>query len=85
MECNKKLICFNYPIECDKCHMQSDIVNHYPYFQDKDLVEVIRCKDCRYRKTNDCAMYYECNCGEQHTWENNNDYCSWAKRKEDTK
>lgn len=83
MECDKKLICFNYPIKCDVCHMQSDIVNHNPYFQDKDLVEVVRCKDCKYRKTEDCAMYYECNCGAQYTWESDNDYCSWAEREED--
>lgn len=25
-----------------------------------DVVEVIRCKDCTLRKTEDCAMYYEC-------------------------
>lgn len=33
-----------------------------------DLVNVVRCKDCIKRSTEDCAMYYECDCGEQHTW-----------------
>lgn len=47
-----------------------------------DVVEVVRCKDCKYRKTEDCAMFYECNCGEQHTWENDNDFCSYGERKE---
>jgi hypothetical protein len=48
-----------------------------------DVQEVVRCKDCILRKTDDCAMYYRCNCGEQHTWENDNDFCSWGiKRSE---
>ena len=48
-----------------------------------DVVEVVRCKDCKYRKTEDCAMFYECNCGEQHTWETDNDFCSYGKRRAD--
>ena len=47
-----------------------------------DVVEVVRCKDCKYRKTEDCAMFYECDCGEQHTWENDNDFCSYGERKD---
>ena len=42
--------------------------------------EIVHCKDCRLRKTEECAMQYECDCGEQHSWENDNDYCSWGKR-----
>lgn len=42
--------------------------------------KIVRCKDCRLRKTEECAMQYECDCGEQHSWENDNDYCSWGKR-----
>ena len=48
-----------------------------------DVVEVVRCKDCKYRKTEDCAMFYECNCGEQHTWETDNDFCSYGERRAD--
>ena len=40
--------------------------------------EIVRCKDCKLRKTEECAMQYECDCGEQHSWENDNDYCSWG-------
>lgn len=45
-----------------------------------DFVQVVRCKDCKFRKTNDCAMYYECDCGSQEDWENNNDFCSYGQR-----
>lgn len=45
--------------------------------------EIVHCKDCRLRKTEECAMQYECDCGEQHSWENDNDYCSWGKRYEE--
>ena len=47
-----------------------------------DVVEVVRCKDCKYRKTEDCAMFYECDCGEEHTWENDNDFGSDGERKD---
>ena len=47
-----------------------------------DVEEIVRCKDCVNRKTENCAMYYRCNCGEQHTWENDNNFCSYGERKE---
>lgn len=47
-----------------------------------DRVEVVRCKDCKFRGREDCAMYYRCNCGEQHTWETDNDFCSCGERRE---
>ena len=47
-----------------------------------DVQEVVRCKDCRWSSTEECAMYYRCNCGEQHTWESDNDFCSYGERKD---
>ena len=44
-----------------------------------DVVEVVRCKDCRWRGREDCAMFYRCECGEQHTWETDNDFCSYGE------
>ena len=46
-----------------------------------DVVEVVRCKDCKYRKTAECLMYVECDCGSQHTWECDNDFCSYGERR----
>lgn len=49
-----------------------------------DIVEVVRCKDCKLRNTPDCAMWLECSrCGGQWSWENNYDYCSYGERKEE--
>lgn len=48
-----------------------------------DRVEVVRCKDCIYRGRVDCAMSYRCDCGEQHTWETDNDFCSYGERRID--
>lgn len=45
-----------------------------------DVVEVVRCKDCVWRGREECAMFYRCDCGEQHTWETDNDYCSYGAR-----
>ncbi len=48
-----------------------------------DVVEVVRCNECRWRGSEDCAMFYECDCGEQHTWETDNDFCSYGERMSD--
>ena len=48
-----------------------------------DAVPVVRCKDCRWRGIEECAMFYRCECGEQHTWETDNDFCSYGKRREE--
>lgn len=48
----------------------------------EDVQPVIRCKDCDLRGREDCAMFYECECGEQHTWETDCDYCSYGERNE---
>ena len=63
---------------------------HYPqWYVDKiksipaaDVAPVVRCKDCRWRGREDCAMFYRCECGEQHTWETDNDFCSWGERRD---
>lgn len=60
---------------------------HYPqWYVDKiksipaaDVAPVVRCKDCRLRGREECAMFYRCECGEQHTWETDNDFCSYGE------
>ena len=47
-----------------------------------DAVPVVRCKDCRWRGREECAMFYRCECGEQHTWETDNDFCSYGEARE---
>jgi hypothetical protein len=47
-----------------------------------DVVEVVRCKDCKHYKTPECAMWLECSaCGGQWDWCNPNDYCSYGERR----
>lgn len=51
-----------------------------------DVVEVVRCKDCKHYKTPECAMWLECcTCGGQWDWCNPNDYCSYGERSENGK
>ena len=45
-----------------------------------DVMEIVRCKDCKWRGTEKCAMFYECDCGEQQTWETDDDFCSYGER-----
>lgn len=59
-------------------------MNHGPIDLDlgPDIVPIVRCKDCIWRGREECAMFYRCECGEQHTWETDNDFCSYGERKE---
>lgn len=45
-----------------------------------DVAPVVRCKDCHWRGSEECAMFYRCECGEQHTWETDADFCSYGER-----
>ena len=48
-----------------------------------DVEPVVHCKDCRLRGREECAMFYRCDCGAQHTWETDNDFCSYGEKRED--
>ena len=61
---------------------QKALMGRVMYILEHKPEDVVRCKDCMFRHTEDCAMQYECDCGEQHTWESDNDYCSYGERKE---
>ena len=47
-ECAKKYICKSHPNDCGVCKEVSFLGNRYPLFKEKDIVEVVRCKDCEY-------------------------------------
>lgn len=72
--CNE--ICSEEPCEPKDCDWMA--------FIDKapaaDVVEVVRCKDCHWRGSEECAMFYRCECGEQHTWETDDDFCSYGEK-----
>ena len=56
------------------------------YISIYDIAEVVRCKDCKYRKTEYCAMQYECDeCGSRYSWGSDIDFCSWGRRKDGDK
>lgn len=63
---------------------QKALMGRVMYIFEHRAEDVVRCKDCVLRKTEDCMMYYECDCGEQHTWESDNDFCSHGERREET-
>lgn len=52
--------------------------------REDNYVPVVRCKDCIKRNTEECAMWYE-DIGDeyQYSWESDDDYCSWGKRREE--
>ena len=63
-------------------HAYADFIDDIETLPSADVTEIVRCRDCRLRKTEDCAMYCQCDCGQQHTWETDNDFCSFGKRKD---
>lgn len=56
-----------------------EAVTRVENFPAADVASVVRCKDCRWRGREDCDMFYRCECGEQHTWETDNDFCSYGE------
>ena len=57
-----------------------DLVDTFADIPAADVAPVVRCKDCRLRGREECAMFYRCECGEQHTWETDNDFCSYGEK-----
>lgn len=57
-----------------------DLVDTFSDIPAADVAPVVHCKDCRLRGREECAMFYRCECGEQHTWETDNDFCSYGER-----
>ena len=49
---------------------------------EQDGPQIVRCRDCAKRNTDDCAMRYCC-CvyGAPQSWETDDDYCSWGVRR----
>lgn len=57
-----------------------DLVDTFADIPTADVAPIVRCKDCHWRGSEECAMFYRCECGEQHTWETDNDFCSYGER-----
>lgn len=80
-DCNRKDICYNHPKHCELCQATSDMVNCYPCFQDKDLVEVVRCKNCKHFRDDvpkPFCRFFGDSCGITLSH-----FCSYGERKEE--
>ena len=70
--------------------IDSNVIARFPK---ADVVEVVRCKNCRLRGTDRCPMYYEEVIGYEgdygpddtiiHHWSKDDDFCSCGEREED--
>ena len=84
--CSGVLRCDN---KCDDCDELVKAIDRLGEFEDKaeqtvDAVEVVRCRECMYRKTERCQMYWESEDGrEQYNWETDDDFCSSGKRRDE--
>lgn len=48
-----------------------------------NVAPVVRCRECRYRYTMNCSMYYECSqCGGQWDWTTDDSFCDRGQRKD---
>lgn len=75
-ECAKKYICKNHPNICGICISVSCVTNKYPCFLEKDLVEVVRCKDCKFFISDICRHDFAMNFCRA------DDFCSYGERKD---
>ena len=53
-----------------------------PINEERDLVEVVRCKDCKLRDTDGCYMSFFDDTGDVFTLAEDNDFCSYGERRE---
>lgn len=81
-KCSRKDMCYHYPSKCDLCNAISDIINHYPCFQDKDIVKVVRCKDCvHYEPYQKPVEDFDGACFARCCETDEQDFCNYGKRK----
>lgn len=45
-KCSRKNECGNYPGECAMCMSMNSPFDQFPRYRNRDLVRVVRCKDC---------------------------------------
>ena len=85
-ECRRKEKCLNHPQRCPSCHACADLMNPYPLFKDKDVVEVVRCKDCVHLCTDRYPGALSCDFWDMESKNgfveiHENDFCSSGKRR----
>ena len=45
-----------------------------------DVDQVVRRNDCHWRGSEDCAIIYRSQSAQQHTWETDDDFCSYGEK-----
>lgn len=75
MLCDLLLNNFNN-VEVVKLQNVLDVIKEQPF---TDVDEIVRCKDCVYRKTEDCPMSNVDEDGQFWSWESNYCYCNYGK------
>ena len=83
-ECGKKDTCKNYDKKCSQCWASSSIYDTHPCYTSKDLVEVVRCKDCAYRRVPARCSLWMGTIGENDYFREHGDnfYCAFGALKE---
>ena len=80
MCCTKYNTCLNYKIRCADCKANSDVYNHYPLYKDRDLVEVVRCGQCKHA-TEDIIVEGVCYCHKIQQGMFLDGFCNYGERK----
>lgn len=74
--------CLHYEVCADPCTKYRYRVPCRKFVNAADVVEVVRCKDCKWRNTPDCDMTCYDDTGEIVDLTEDNDFCSYGERKE---
>lgn len=77
-ECDKKDTCKNYEKKCSQCWATSSIYDTHPCYTSKDLVEVVRCKDCKNARY---TINFYIKCGRYNSIMQEMDFCSRGERR----
>ena len=65
------------------CYSEVDVANLLLHAPTVDAVEVVRCRECKHRGTDDCIFYIKGEpADEELLLKLDNDFCSYGERKE---
>ena len=73
--------------DADDRKRTSTEINPPAYSPARDFVEVVRCKNCKFRDTFDCGMQFygyddDGNLCKSDDWTDDDGFCYWGERKE---
>ena len=80
-DCIVRNSCVNAGVRCSECYAGSDMYTPHPAYVSRDLVEVVRCRDCAHRVEDSKMCAHPKAIGWDAIEPEDDDFCSYGIRK----